>query len=183
MRHHRQLGNRMIVGSINFMFSTAYEDILSGYRVFSCRFVESVPLLTPGFETETEMTLQALEEGMIVVEIPIAYRSRPATSESKLHPFRDGYRIMLTAAILLRDHHPLRVFGCVGVIGLVLVLVLGLMVFLNYLGVTSLPEGFFNGALLLLIPLSAIALATGLILNAVNTRFRQLRQLIQRNKK
>jgi glycosyltransferase involved in cell wall biosynthesis len=181
MRHHRQFGNRMIVGSINFMFGTAYEDILSGYRVFSRRFVESVPLLTPGFETETEMTLQALEEGMVVVEIPITYRSRPATSESKLHPFRDGYRIMLTAAILLRDHHPLRIFGIISMIGFGLVLLIGLLVLLNHLGVTNLPETLLTGALLVLIPLSAIALGTGLILNAVNTRFRQLRQLIQRN--
>jgi len=111
MRRLHHLGNKMIVSAINLMFGTRYLDILSGYRVFSRRFVENVPLLTPGFETETEMTLQALEEGMIIIEMPISYRSRPADSHSKLNSFRDGYRIMMTAAILLRDHNPLRIFG------------------------------------------------------------------------
>ena len=84
MRAHRHVGNRLIVWSINRMFGTRYQDILSGYRVFSRRFVERVPLLTPGFEIETEMTLQALEEGMVINELPISYRSRPADSQSKL---------------------------------------------------------------------------------------------------
>ena len=114
------------------MFGTNYQDILSGFRVFSRRFIEGVPLLTPGFETETEMTLQALEEGMIIEELPISYRSRPADSHSKLNAFRDGYRIMLTAAILLRDHNPLRVFG---VIALVLFIGIILLLFLAALSI------------------------------------------------
>ena len=83
-----QLGNRWIVRIINWMFGTRYKDVLSGYRVFSTRFLESVPVLTSGFEIETELTLQALAEGMSIIEIPVNYRARPDGSESKLHPWR-----------------------------------------------------------------------------------------------
>jgi glycosyltransferase involved in cell wall biosynthesis len=182
MRALRQLGNWLIVNSINIMFGTKYHDILSGYRVFSRRFVETVPLLTPGFETETEMTLQALEEGMVIEELPISYRNRPEDSHSKLNAFGDGYRIMLTAAMLLRDHNPLRLFG------LVSILLLGTAFILLIAAVASFREqGEVNMILLfigilLLMPLSALSFSLGLILNAVNTRFRQLKQIFQRNK-
>ncbi len=182
MRKHRHLGNKLIVSSINLMFGTRYRDILSGYRVFSRRFVKTVPLLTPGFETETEMTLQALEEGMIIEELPISYRSRPVDSHSKLNAVRDGYRIMMTAAILLRDHYPLRLFGLVSFALFIVVLaLLGLLSLTNQnvLQMNTLP--LIAGIALLLL-LSALAFALGLILNAVNTRFRQLKQILQRNK-
>ncbi|MBT3392149.1 MAG: glycosyltransferase [Chloroflexi bacterium] len=172
MRWHRHLGNRLIVWSINFMFRTRYRDILSGYRVFSRRFVQNVPLLTPGFETETEMTLQALEEGMEIIEMPISYRSRPADSHSKLNAVRDGYRIMLTAAILLRDHNPLRVFGL-----LAFVLLLAALVLLALTLAGNLSLLIYSALLALL---SASSFGLGLVLNAVNTRFRQLKQIMQR---
>jgi glycosyltransferase involved in cell wall biosynthesis len=182
MRVYRHIGNRMIVGCINLMFGTRYQDILSGFRVFSRRFVETVPLLTPGFETETEMTLQALEEGMLIEELPISYRSRPADSHSKLNAFRDGYRIMLTAAMLLRDHNPLRVFGLVSVLLLLCVVVLLVLVLLAVQGQIQVNVPVLLTAVVLLVPLSAFSFGLGLILNAVNTRFRQLKQILQRNK-
>lgn len=172
MRWHRHLGNRLIVWSINIMFGTRYRDILSGYRVFSRRFVQNVPLLTPGFETETEMTLQALEEGMEIIEMPISYRSRPADSHSKLNAVRDGYRIMLTAAILLRDHNPLRVFGLLS-----FVLLLAALVLLAFTLAGNISLLIYSALLALL---SASSFGLGLVLNAVNTRFRQLKQILQR---
>jgi hypothetical protein len=78
-----RLGNKLIVQTINFTFQTQYKDVLSGYRVLSRRFVECVPLLTPKFETETELTLQALEEGLQIMEIPTEYRPRPHNSPPK----------------------------------------------------------------------------------------------------
>ncbi len=170
MRWLHQVGNRLIVWSINRMFGTRYRDILSGYRVFSRRFVQNVPLLTPGFETETEMTLQALEEGMEIIELPISYRSRPADSHSKLNAVRDGYRIMLTAAILLRDHYPLRLFGLLSFV--LLLVALGVLPF------SGQPKILLVSAILAL--LSAFSFGLGLVLNAVNTRFRQLKQIMQR---
>jgi len=182
MRWLHQIGNKMIVGAINLMFGTRYLDILSGYRVFSRRFVENVPLLTPGFETETEMTLQALEEGMIIAEMPISYRSRPADSHSKLNSFRDGYRIMMTAAILLRDHYPLRIFGLAAMIFLLAALVLLVMLSLTNRDILQMNNIMLVFGIGLLVPLSAMSFGLGLILNAVNTRFRQQKQLLQRKK-
>ena len=182
MRRHRHFGNRMIVGAINMMFGTDYKDILSGYRVFSRSFVETVPLLTPGFEIETEMTLQALNEGLIIDEVPIIYRSRPEDSHSKLNPLRDGYRIILTAAMLLRDHSPLRLFGLISLIffigGLTLLVMMGLTINGRLqMNLTALLAG-----ILLLLPMGALSFGIGLILNAVNTRFTQLKQILQRKK-
>jgi len=182
MRAHRHIGNRMIVRAINTMFGTRYQDILSGYRVFSRRFVQTVPLLTPGFETETEMTLQALEEGMIIDEIPIRYRSRPEDSHSKLNPIRDGYRIILTAAMLLRDHNPLRLFGLISLIFFILGIALVVLTLLTVSGRLQMNVQILLTGILLLLPMGALSFAIGLILNAVNTRFRQLKQIFQRNK-
>jgi len=182
MRTLHHIGNKLIVGSINLMFGTRYQDILSGYRVFSRRFVEIVPLLTPGFETETEMTLQALEDGMIIEELPITYRSRPEDSHSKLNTFRDGYRIMLTAAMLLRDHNPLRMFGLVSLVFLLGALVFLTLTLLAVRGQVDLNSTAMLIGFILLLPLSALSFGLGLILNAVNTRFRQLKQIFQRNK-
>jgi len=181
MRTHRHIGNRLIVWGINWMFGTQYQDILSGYRVFSRRFIQRVPLLTPGFETETEMTLQALEEGMVIDELPIAYRSRPAESFSKLSAFRDGYRIILTAAILLRDHNPLRVFGLLALGFLLCALVLAVLALLSIQGVVHINAVLLLVGAALLVPMSALAFGLGLILNATNTRFRQLKQILHRN--
>jgi glycosyltransferase involved in cell wall biosynthesis len=178
-----QFGNRLIVNTINRMFNTNYSDILSGYRVFSRRFTQRVPLLTGGFEIETEMTLQALEEKLVVIEVPVEYRSRPEGSQSKLRSFHDGYRIMLTAAILLRDHRPLVVFGFLGIFCWLIGLAAGVLRFLNYLTITSLSNSLLTGLLLLFVPLGGIFLGIGLNLNAVNSRFREIKQIMQRNKK
>ena len=183
LRRLHQFGNRLIVFAINAMFRTAYRDILSGYRVVSRRFVELVPLLTPGFETETELTLRALTEGLDVMEVPISYRSRPEGSESKLQSFRDGYRIMLTAVISLRDFYPLRVFGLAGLGCLAVAGGAGLLRLLGYLGVDTLPTALLTGLLLLFSFTGLLSLGIGLVLNALNTRSREMIQLLRRNRR
>lgn len=180
LRQLHQVGNRVIVACINVMFHTAFRDILSGYRVFSRRFVESVPILTPGFETETELTLRALTEDLVITEIPISYRSRPAGSLSKLRSFHDGYRIMLTAVMLLRDLHPLRLFGSMSVLcSLVALTGLGLRL-LTYGGIPTLPTSVLAAGVLLFAPLGILTFGIGLILNAINTRYRETHQLLNR---
>jgi hypothetical protein len=111
---HR-FGNRAILAIINMAFRTRFQDVLSGYRVMNRNFMNSVPLITGGFETETELTLQALEKGMVIREMPIRYRARPEGSVSKLSPFADGYRILITMAVLLRNHRPLYFFSSIAV--------------------------------------------------------------------
>ena len=182
MRQLHQFGNRLIVATINRMFGTAYKDILSGYRVFSRRFIESVPLLTQGFEIETELTLQALEKDLEVIEMPISYRSRPPGSQSKLRSFYDGYRIMLAAAILLRDHHPLRLFGLSSLLCILIVFTAGVLRMLGYLNFPTLPASLLSGIVLLFAPLGIMSLGIGLTLNAINTRFREINQINRRNR-
>ena len=182
LRRLHRIGNRLIVACINRLFGSAYQDMLSGYRAFSRRFVESVPLLTPGFETETELTLRALTEEWNTLEIPISYRSRPVGSESKLRSFRDGYRIMLTAVILLRDLHPLRPFGLASLACLLIVLAAGTLRLMAYLGAPTLPTSLLTGALLLFAPLGLLAFGIGLTLNTINTRFREMNQILRRAK-
>lgn len=176
-----QIGNRIIVDTINFVFKTRFEDVLSGYRVFSRRFVENVPLITPGFETETELTLQALEAGMEVVEIPISYRSRPTDSKSKLHPLKDGLRIMLTAAMLLRDHYPLRLYGAISIGCFLIAVMAALIKFLPQLNV-AIPQTFLVGLILLFAPIGAVSLGIGLTLSAINTRLKEMKQLMIRSR-
>ncbi|MCW5875578.1 MAG: glycosyltransferase [Anaerolineales bacterium] len=181
MKRLNQFGNRLIVAYINRLFGTQYADVLSGYRAFNRRFVESVPVLTSGFEVETEITLQALAEGLRVVEVPISYRSRPADSNSKLRPFADGYRIVLTAAILLRDHRPLRLFGGIAVFFWLLALAAGVLRLLSIFGQGSLPDSILGGVVLLGVPSGLIALGIGLSLNAINTRFQEIKTFLRRS--
>src|SRR5262249_28355478 len=109
---HR-FGNRAILAIINLVFRSSFRDVLSGYRALNRNFMRTVPLITGGFETETELTLQALEKGMVIREVPIRYRARPEGSHSKLNPFADGYRILITMAVLLRNHRPPYFFSSV----------------------------------------------------------------------
>ncbi len=181
LRQLHQFGNRIIVSSINRMFGTSYKDILSGYRVFNRRFLESIPLLKPGFETETEITLQALENDLIVVELPISYRSRPAGSESKLRSFHDGSRIMFTASVLMRDHRPMRLFGFVSLLSFLIAIGAGILRMMNYLHATTFPEPLLTGIILLFVPVGTMALGIGLILSAIKSRFSELKQIMMRN--
>jgi glycosyltransferase involved in cell wall biosynthesis len=182
MKAVNQFGNRMIVGFINRLFKVNYRDVLSGYRVFNRRFIESVPVLTGGFEVETEITLQALAEGLTIVEVPVSYRSRPQDSHSKLRPFADGYRIVLTTAILLRDHHPLRLFGWVTTGFWLLAAIAGALRVAGDLGYPTLPESVLGGLVLLCVPTGMIALGIGLTLNAVNTRFQEIKNFLRRSR-
>lgn len=161
-------GNYIIAAAINWLFGTNYKDILSGYRVFGQRFIKRVALLTSEFETEIELTLRALEEKLDVEEVPVSYRARPAESLSKLRPFRDGFRIMVTAVLILRDAYPLRLYGSLSLICLA----------------AALAAAFLRQAtyLLLFAPIGVILLGIGLTLSAVNTRLNEIKQIIRRHK-
>lgn len=176
-----QIGNWLIVTAINRMFNSPFNDILSGYRVFSKRFMQTVPVMSAGFEVETELTIQALEEELLVVELPISYRSRPEGSESKLSSFRDGYRIITTAMSMLRDHRPMVLYGGVSLISFLIAAGAGVLRILNYMEITALPDALVTGIILLFAPVGVMVFGIGLMLHTVNTRMRQLKQIIQRN--
>lgn len=108
-------GNRLVRDLVNRLFNAQLADIMSGYRVFSRRFVKSYPILVEGFEIETDMTLHALDKRFRVLEMPVDYRDRPEGSVSKLNTLRDGYRVLRTIGNILRYYRPLVFFGSAAV--------------------------------------------------------------------
>lgn len=118
-------GNRLIKNLVNKLFGASLSDILSGYRVFSRRFVKSYPILVDGFEIETDMTLHALDKRFAILEIPVNYRDRPEGSASKLNTVKDGVRVIRTLMNILRYYRPLVFFGGLSIVFLIFGLALG----------------------------------------------------------
>jgi len=165
-RGHR-FGNRLLTGLVARFFGERMSDMLSGYRIMSRRFVKSFPALATGFETETELTVHALELRMPIAEVMTPYRERPAESASKLRTIPDGIRIMRLIMRLVREERPLEFFSLVaGVLALASIL-LGIPVVLEYIStglVPRLPTAVLAMGLMLL---AFLSLACGLILSTV----------------
>lgn len=138
-RGHRW-GNRLLTGILAQLFGRSFSDILSGYRVFSRRFVKSFPVLSSGFEIETEISVHALELRMPVGEMVTAYGARPEGSISKLSTWRDGFRILLTIVHLFRLERPILFFGAIGTILGLIALVLAVPLVLTYLNTGLVPR-------------------------------------------
>ena len=174
----RRFGNHLIIGIMNFVFRTSFEDILSGYRVMNRNFLRSVPLITGGFETETELTLQALGKGMVIEEIPIRYRERPSGSFSKLSPFGDGYRILITIAMLLRNHRPLYFFSVLA--ALLVVAAVGYAAAWGFGLLGNVPSTIHAVVVVGVLLVAFTLVIVGLMMNAINTGFRELQVLRRR---
>ena len=110
-RPFHNFGNSLVRTCINSMFGADVKDIMTGYRAFSYRFVKTFPVLSKGFEIETEMTIHAVDKSMYVKNTVITYRDRPEGSESKLNTFQDGFKVLRTIIRMLRNYRPLRFFG------------------------------------------------------------------------
>lgn len=166
-RPGHRFGNLLLTGMVRRIFGDRITDMLSGYRVFSRRFVKSFPALAGGFETETEFTVHALELMLPVGEVPTAYKERPAGSASKLRTFADGWRILQAILALVKREKPLPFFGGVAAALLLLGLGLGLPVVVTFLEtglVPRLPTAVLAMGLVLL---SFLSLACGMILDTV----------------
>jgi glycosyltransferase involved in cell wall biosynthesis len=161
------LGNRMISGVISKVFNVRVTDVLSGYRVFSRDFVKLLPLVSPGFEIETELTLQAVAKKFIIRETEIKYGERPAHSPSKLSTFKDGWKILRTIVLILKDYKPLTFFGSVAILFAILSLAAGAMPILDFIRLRAVPH--FPLAILAasLSVISAIAASIGLVLHTI----------------
>jgi glycosyltransferase involved in cell wall biosynthesis len=147
-----RMGNKMFLSVLNSVFKVKITDMLSGYRVFNRRFVKGVPLFGGGFETETELTIKALERGYRVVEVPVDLTTRPEGSFSKIRIVHDGLRIMNTILALFRDYKPLTFFGAIGLALVALSLVPGLVVVFEY----------FRTGLVLRLPSAVLAVGLAL---------------------
>ena len=166
-RRGHVLGNRVLTGLVAAIFGKRLGDMLSGYRVFSRRFVKSFPALSAGFETETELTVHALELRMPIAELPTRYVERPEGSVSKLRTYRDGLRILRTIVVLMKNERPLAFFSAIAGVMLLLGLALGLPVVAEFFRTRHVPR--LPSAVLALgfVLLACLAEVCGLILDSV----------------
>ena len=170
-------GNWMLTNFLSSVFGQAFKDILSGYRVFSRRFVKSFPVLSDGFEIETELTVHTLELALPVAEVETPYYARPEGSFSKLNTWRDGFRILGTILKLYRSEKPLRFFSAIGVFLALVSIGLALPVLFTYLEqgiVPRLPTAVLSMGLMIVAMLSV---SSGLVLDTVTRGRREMKLL------
>jgi glycosyltransferase involved in cell wall biosynthesis len=176
-RAGHRLGNRVLTDFVGHVFGRTFTDILSGYRVFSRRYVKSFPALSRGFEIETELTVHALELGLPVAELETPYYSRPEGSTSKLNTYRDGLRILWTIARLYKSERPISFFSFIGAALAVLAVALGIPLVINYVEtglVLRVPTAMLCTGLIVL---ASLSLTCGLILSTVTRGRREIKRL------
>jgi len=176
-RRGHVMGNKLLTGMLAKLFGRSFTDILSGYRVFSRRFVKSFPVLSGGFEIETEISVHALELRMPVGEVETRYFARPEGSASKLSTYSDGFRILNTIVTLYRIERPLLFFGAIGALFALAALALGVPLAITYYHthlVPRLPTAIMATGLIIL---AALCFFAGLILDTVVRGRREVRRL------
>ncbi len=176
-RPGHKLGNVILTGIVRGFFGRQTSDMLSGYKVLSRRFVKSFPAMSQGFETETELTVHALEMRMPMKEFSAPYKERPEGSTSKLRTFRDGWRILMLISRLIKDERPLAFFASLGGLFAVMGLILGLQIVTEYLEtglVLRMPTAVLSVGFIVVAALSIFA---GLILDVVTKARQELKRL------
>jgi glycosyltransferase involved in cell wall biosynthesis len=170
-------GNALLTGAVRRMFGDRVQDMLSGYKVFSRRFVKSFPALSQGFDIETELTVHALELFLPVAHAEGSYRGRPEGSESKLRTYRDGWRILLMILRLVRHERPFFFFGLIASLLALISILLSVPVLLTYLEtglVPRLPTALLSTGIMLT---AALSLLAGIILDTISRGRREVRLL------
>jgi glycosyltransferase involved in cell wall biosynthesis len=177
-RRFHSFGNHLVRRLISGLFAASLQDVLSGYRAFSRRFVKSMPVMSRGFEIETEMTVFALAHGYMLHEVPITYGTRPEGSHSKLSTFGDGLKILKTILFLYKDLRPLRFFTSIALMCIALGIGFGSVVVGEFAN-TGLVTHPSTAVLAVALTLSGLlSLSTGLILDTVNRRSNELLRLL-----
>jgi glycosyltransferase involved in cell wall biosynthesis len=172
------LGNRLVIRCINLIFNANVRDVMSGYRAFTREFARCIPVVSKGFEIETELTIQALYRNMVLVEVPIRYGKRPTGSFSKLNTFRDGARVLLRIFHLFRAYRPLLFFSIFAGLFALAGLILGAVPITEYFRTGLVPH--FPTAILAA-ALEIVAMVTfvsGIVLDSINHHFKELSQLV-----
>ncbi len=171
------LGNKLFNTVVAMLFGRLFDDIFSGYRVFSRRFVKSFPVTSTGFEIETELAIHSLDQGMAVAEIETEYYARPEGSESKLNTYRDGWRILRTVLSFTRHYKPLMFYGMIAALLMLVAVVLAAPIVIDFIEtgqVARFPTAIFCTGLGVL---SGVSLVAGLILDSVSRMNRSIKQL------
>lgn len=173
-RPFHNFGNDLVRKSINFLWHPKEEikDVMTGYRAFSPMFVKTFPILSQGFEIETEMTIHALDKNLMIRSLPVQYRDRPEGSESKLNTYTDGLKVLLTIFNLYRDYKPMSFFGILAALLCLLSLILFIPVFIEYLYSGLVPRFPTLIVSAFFMTISLLSVVCGLILdtNATNSR-------------
>lgn len=176
-RHFHEFGNNLVRKSINVLFNTKLKDIMTGYRVFNKTFVKNMPVLSPKFEIETEMSLHALDKKFIIEEIPIVYRDRPEGSTSKLNTIGDGIKVVKTIVKMFKDYKPLKFFGVIAGILFIIGLAFGIPVIVEFFKtryITKVPTAVLATGIMIL---SVIVGQCGVILDTVVKHHRESYEL------
>jgi glycosyltransferase involved in cell wall biosynthesis len=176
-RAGHRFGNRALTGLVSLLFGKRFEDMLSGYKVFSRRFVKSFPALSTGFEIEPELAVHALELHMAIAELPTAYKERPAGSTSKLRTYRDGFRILRTILVFVKEERPLLFFNTIAAALTLLALALAWPIFVTYVKtglVPRLPTAVLATGLMVL---ASLSLTCGIVLDTVTRGRREAKRL------
>jgi glycosyltransferase involved in cell wall biosynthesis len=176
-RPGHRTGNWMLTSFLSWVFGQSFRDILSGYRVFSRRFVKSFPVLSDGFEIETELSVHALELALPVTEIETPYYARPEGSVSKLNTWRDGFRILRTILKLYRSEKPLRFFTAIGILLALVSIGLAIPVIITFLEeglVPRLPTAVLSMGLMIV---AILSVSSGLVLDTVTRGRREMKLL------
>lgn len=176
-RLFHNFGNKIVRFLINFLFKNKIKDIMTGYRAFSYEFVKGFPVLSKGFEIETEMTIHAVDKNFKLVEVPVSYRDRPSGSVSKLNTYSDGIKVLNTIAVLFKEYKPFCFFCLISLMFLILFLLLGGPVVLEFFEtglVPRFPTLIVAGVFLTLAFLFWI---TGIILDVIVKKNRQSYEL------
>ena len=177
-RPFHNLGNRMVRCIINWLFGSNVRDIMTGYRAFSYQFVKNFPVLSKGFEIETEMTIHALDKNFLLEEIVVNYKDRPEGSVSKLNTYLDGIKVLTTIARLFRDYKPFAFFGCWALLIAIIALALFIPVLLEYFDSGLVPRFPTLIVSTVLGMMALMLLASGILLEVIAKQHRQLYELL-----
>lgn len=176
-RHFHEFGNQLVRKAINVAFKTNLKDIMTGYRVFNKIFVKNMPVLSPKFEIETEMSLHALDKKFIIKEIPIVYRDRPAGSESKLNTISDGMKVIKTIVKMFKDFKPRQFFWIFSLLFVALGLLVGIPVIVEFIRtgyITKMPSAILATGIMIL---AIIIAQCGVVLDTVVKQHREKYEL------
>ncbi len=176
-RAFHNFGNKLVRSLINHLFKSNIRDIMTGYRAFSYDFVKTFPVLSKGFEIENEMTIHAVYNNFKLVEIPVSYRDRPEGSVSKLNTYSDGVKVLMTIARLFKEYKPTIFFSFVGTVLLILSLIFGIPVFTEFFKTGLVPRFPTLIFALILLIISILMYITGIILEVVAKKNKQIFEL------
>ena len=180
-RPFHNFGNKIVRLLINKIFKNNVKDIMTGYRAFSYEFVKGFPVLSKGFEIETEMTIHAVDKNYKLVEVPVTYRDRPEGSVSKLNTYSDGIKVLKTIGTLFKEYRPSLFFNIIASLFLIVAIILGIPPFYEYFKtglVMKFPSLIVSGIFLVI---SILLCITGIILQVIVKKHRQLYEILLTN--